>query len=85
MDMINGLNTIKETKFDAVVHLAAKAGVRPSIADPEGYIKVNIGGTKRILSINPCNPGCGYNICRYNQSRTITKLPSNYRTCFRNY
>jgi UDP-glucuronate 4-epimerase len=32
-----------------VIHLAAKAGVRPSIADPEGYIKTNITGTRNIL------------------------------------
>lgn len=34
---------------DVVVHLAAKAGVRPSIEDPEAYINTNIGGTKSIL------------------------------------
>jgi UDP-glucuronate 4-epimerase len=35
--------------FGAVVHLAAKAGVRPSIADPVGYASVNIEGTVRVL------------------------------------
>ena len=35
--------------FDIVVHLAAKAGVRPSIEDPEGYYDVNINGTLNIL------------------------------------
>ena len=35
--------------FDVVVHLAAKAGVRPSIEDPEGYYDVNINGTLNIL------------------------------------
>jgi len=34
---------------DVVIHLAAKAGVRPSIADPAGYADVNINGTIRIL------------------------------------
>lgn len=34
--------------FDAVVHLAAKAGVRPSLADPAGYIKTNITGTQKV-------------------------------------
>ncbi|MBL4809083.1 MAG: GDP-mannose 4,6-dehydratase [Phycisphaerales bacterium] len=33
-----------------VVHLAAKAGVRPSIADPVGYAKVNVMGTQSVLS-----------------------------------
>ncbi len=35
--------------FDAVVHLAAKAGVRPSIADPMGYQKTNVAGTISLL------------------------------------
>jgi len=41
-------NTIKENNIDGVIHLAAKAGVRPSIQDPEGYIKTNISGTQNI-------------------------------------
>ena len=35
---------------DAVIHLAAKAGVRPSVADPAGYADVNVVGTARVLS-----------------------------------
>ncbi len=35
--------------FAAVVHLAARAGVRPSIQDPEGYTDVNVTGTARVL------------------------------------
>ncbi len=34
---------------DVVVHLAAKAGVRPSIEDPVAYNDVNINGTLSIL------------------------------------
>jgi len=34
---------------DALIHLAAKAGVRPSVADPVGYADVNIHGTIRML------------------------------------
>ena len=34
---------------DALIHLAAKAGVRPSVADPAGYADVNIHGTIRML------------------------------------
>ena len=34
---------------DAVVHLAARAGVRPSIADPELYTSVNVGGTIALM------------------------------------
>lgn len=33
----------------SVVHLAAKAGVRPSIADPAGYAHANVTGTSVIL------------------------------------
>jgi UDP-glucuronate 4-epimerase len=36
-------------KFDLVIHLAAKAGVRPSIEDPEGYFDVNVIGTLMLL------------------------------------
>ena len=35
--------------FDIIVHLAAKAGVRPSIADPLGYQDVNVAGTQALL------------------------------------
>ncbi len=34
---------------DVLVHLAAKAGVRPSIADPLGYQDVNVAGTACLL------------------------------------
>lgn len=35
--------------FDAVVHLAARAGVRPSLADPAGYVDTNLTGTVHLL------------------------------------
>lgn len=35
--------------IDAIVHLAAKAGVRPSIEDPIGYQRVNEVGTLKLL------------------------------------
>ena len=44
-----------EKKFpaniDLIVHLAAKAGVRPSIEDPSGYIKANIVATQNLLDM----------------------------------
>lgn len=40
----------EEHPVGTVFHLAAKAGVRPSLEDPPGYIDVNIRGTERILS-----------------------------------
>lgn len=39
----------KENKIDVVVHLAARAGVRPSIQQPELYYDVNVIGTLRLL------------------------------------
>lgn len=35
---------------DAVVHLAALAGVRPSLQDPAGYMDVNVTGTQVLLN-----------------------------------
>ncbi len=37
--------------FDTIVHLAARAGVRPSIDDPAGYQAVNVHGTQNLLTI----------------------------------
>lgn len=36
-------------KFDIIIHLAAKAGVRPSLKDPVEYFDVNINGTLNLL------------------------------------
>ena len=36
-------------KFDAIVHLAARAGVRPSISQPQLYYDTNVGGTLHLL------------------------------------
>lgn len=36
-------------KFDAIVHLAARPGVRPSLEDPRTYMDVNVSGTAEIL------------------------------------
>ena len=38
-----------EFKPDTIVHLAAKAGVRPSIKDPASYFDVNVNGTLNLL------------------------------------
>ncbi len=37
------------TPDTVVVHLAAKAGVRPSLADPVGYARVNVTGTAAVV------------------------------------
>ncbi|MEY3395628.1 MAG: hypothetical protein RL346_1864 [Verrucomicrobiota bacterium] len=41
--------SFSEGKFDQVVHLAARAGVRPSITDPKLYYSTNIDGTFNLL------------------------------------
>ena len=41
--------TFSEGGFDAVVHLAARAGVRPSLLEPILYEEVNCVGTLRLL------------------------------------
>jgi len=38
-------------EHDVIVHLAAKAGVRPSIRDPIGYQEVNVRGTQSLLEL----------------------------------
>jgi len=48
VDITEGLEEVKEKNILAVIHLAAKAGVRPSIEDPAGYIKANITGTQKV-------------------------------------
>lgn len=40
---------LDKEKIDIIVHLAAKAGVRPSIEDPVGYQDVNVKGTVVML------------------------------------
>lgn len=39
-------------KPDAVVHLAARPGVRPSFAQPEEYTSINVLGTTQVLEIS---------------------------------
>ena len=38
-----------EAHFDQVIHLAARAGVRPSLAEPALYQRVNVEGTVNLL------------------------------------
>jgi UDP-glucuronate 4-epimerase len=38
-------------QFDCIVHLAARAGVRPSLAEPVLYTETNIGGTVNLLEL----------------------------------
>jgi UDP-glucuronate 4-epimerase len=38
-------------KFDLIVHLAARAGVRPSLAEPQLYAETNLNGTLNLLEL----------------------------------
>jgi UDP-glucuronate 4-epimerase len=42
---------LEDERFDVIVHLAAKAGVRPSIEDPQGYAVSNVMGTQAMLEL----------------------------------
>jgi UDP-glucuronate 4-epimerase len=41
----------KGTRFDCIVHLAARAGVRPSLVEPVLYAETNINGTLNLLEL----------------------------------
>lgn len=41
----------REHDFDCIVHLAARAGVRPSLAQPQLYTETNINGTVNLLEL----------------------------------
>ncbi len=41
-----------EKNFDTIVHLAARAGVRPSLSQPELYAQTNINGTLNLLELS---------------------------------
>jgi UDP-glucuronate 4-epimerase len=40
-----------DTRFDAIVHLAARAGVRPSLREPLLYNETNVMGTLNLLEL----------------------------------
>ena len=42
----------REEKPDRIIHLAARAGVRPSITNPNLYSKVNVLGTVNLLKLS---------------------------------
>ena len=42
----------QKNNFDCVVHLAARAGVRPSLAEPQLYSETNINGTVNLLELS---------------------------------
>ena len=44
-----GLDNQLTDEYDGIIHLAAKAGVRPSIENPIQYQNVNVAGTQNML------------------------------------
>lgn len=46
--------------FDCVVHLAARAGVRPSLSEPQLYTETNINGTLNLLEL-----ACHHNVKQF--------------------
>ncbi|HKW29787.1 MAG TPA: SDR family NAD(P)-dependent oxidoreductase [Verrucomicrobiae bacterium] len=42
-------NLFGQVQFDQVIHLAARAGVRPSLDEPEFFQQVNVEGTVNVL------------------------------------
>ena len=44
-------DSVKRARPDVVIHLAARAGVRPSIEQPHLYERVNVAGTLNLLEI----------------------------------
>lgn len=53
-DICNALSVEKvfaENRFDAIVHLAARAGVQPSLREPKLYAETNISGTLNLLEL----------------------------------
>jgi len=48
-DIRNPEDLNKAQNVDTIIHLAAKAGVRPSIQNPSLYLDVNINGTRVLL------------------------------------
>ena len=53
MDILDSgtLNLFTNTKFEGIIHLAARAGVRQSLLDPHGYLNTNLIGTLNLLEL----------------------------------
>src|SRR5229473_3507241 len=44
-------DVVSRSRPEVIVHLAARAGVRPSIEEPSAYVEVNINGTLNLLEL----------------------------------
>jgi UDP-glucuronate 4-epimerase len=45
-------SVFEQADFDVIVHLAARAGVRPSLLEPKLYVETNINGTMNLLELS---------------------------------
>jgi UDP-glucuronate 4-epimerase len=61
---------------EAVIHLAARAGVRPSLSQPEEYYDVNVMGTLRLLE---AMRGSGANLMIFGSSSSVYGARSDRR------
>jgi len=50
-DVVRLRETLERARPDVVTHLAARAGVRPSIEQPRSYEQVNVAGTLNLLEM----------------------------------
>jgi UDP-glucuronate 4-epimerase len=50
-DMVSLREILERARPDVVIHLAARAGVRPSIEQPRSYEQVNVAGTLNLLEM----------------------------------
>ncbi len=50
-DVVRLRETLERARPDVVIHLAARAGVRPSIEQPRSYEQVNVAGTLNLLEM----------------------------------
>lgn len=64
-DTVSG--SLRAIDATGMIHLAAKAGVRPSIADPVGYARANVLGTQVILT-ESSRHGCARIVCASSSS-----------------
>ena len=48
-------SAFSEAEFDCIVHLAARAGVRPSLREPRLYVETNVNGTLNLLELARAN------------------------------
>ena len=66
-------DVFKRKSFEAVVHLAARAGVRPSLAEPVLYQEVNVAGTQNIFE---CCRAFGVKKCLFASSSSVYGINS---------